>query len=144
MITLSLRELSDNSTPSHLHFHPSILLRFSFALAVMAPTQHPALCSSFARRAANEQHTRSSLIQGVAIGLVLLAFIICTLRLTIRLKRRTASYEDSFIAIAMVRLDICLVLRPSLTLLLLVVLDSGERCCLLGYVHIQSGHCGPL
>lgn len=110
----------------------------------MAPTQYPALWSNIARRATVEQHTRVPLIQGVAIGLVLLALIICTLRLTIRLKRRTASYEDSFIAIAMVRLDICLVLRPSLTLLLLVVLDSGERCCLLGYVHIQSGHCGPL
>ncbi|KAH0011467.1 hypothetical protein KCU78_g10014, partial [Aureobasidium melanogenum] len=67
----------------------------------MAPIQHPALWLNLAVRAANEPHTRSPLIQGVAIGLVLLAFIICTLRLTIRLERRTASYEDGFIVVAM-------------------------------------------
>ncbi|KAH0047729.1 hypothetical protein KCU96_g24487, partial [Aureobasidium melanogenum] len=67
----------------------------------MAPIQHPALWLNLAIRAANEQHTRIPLIQGVAIGLVLLAFIICTLRLTIRLERRTASYEDGFIVVAM-------------------------------------------
>lgn len=106
----------------------------------MAPTQYPTLWSNFARRAADEQHTRVPLIQGVAIGLVLLATIICTLRLTIRLKRRTASYEDSFIAVAMVSLDVQLVSSSSLTLFFEVVLDSGERRRLLGYVHDQSGH----
>jgi hypothetical protein len=70
----------------------------------MAPTQHPALWSNHVIRAAKEHHTRVPLIQGVAIGLVVLAFIICTLRLVIRLKRRTTSYEDGFIAVAMVSL----------------------------------------
>ncbi|KEQ99108.1 hypothetical protein AUEXF2481DRAFT_1925 [Aureobasidium subglaciale EXF-2481] len=67
----------------------------------MAPTQNPVLQSSIAVRATYEPHTRVPLIQGVAIGLVTLAFVICTLRLTIRLKRRTTSYEDGFIAFAM-------------------------------------------
>ncbi|KAI4733747.1 hypothetical protein E4T50_15699 [Aureobasidium sp. EXF-12298] len=67
----------------------------------MAPTQHPALWSNHVIRAAKEHHTRVPLIQGVAIGLVVFAFIICTLRLAIRLKRRTTSYEDGFIAVAM-------------------------------------------
>lgn len=68
----------------------------------MAPTQHPALWPILAIRAAKEHHTRVPLIQGVASGLVALAFVICTLRLIIRLKRRTTSYEDGFIAVAMV------------------------------------------
>jgi hypothetical protein len=70
----------------------------------MAPTQHLAFWSNHAIRAAKEHHTRVPLIQGVAIGLVVLAFVICTLRLAIRLKRRTTSYEDGFIAVAMVSL----------------------------------------
>jgi len=99
----------------------------------MAPTQHPALWLNLAIRTAKEHHTRVPLIQGVASGLVALAFIICTLRLIIRLKRRTTSYEDGFIAVAMVRL--C-TLGPSLrlTLILEVVLDPGKHSRLFGYV----------
>lgn len=107
----------------------------------MAPTQNPALWSNLAIRAATEHHTRVPLIQGVAIGLVFLAFIICTLRLTIRLGRRTASYEDGFIVVAMVSLDARLVSSPFLTLVLEVVRDSGKRYRMLGYVKVQSDHC---
>ncbi|THX02620.1 hypothetical protein D6D17_06078 [Aureobasidium pullulans] len=67
----------------------------------MAPIQSLDLWSNLITRTASVHHTRVPLIQGVAIGLVSLAFVICTLRLAIRLSRHTTSYEDGFIAFAM-------------------------------------------
>ncbi|THX70775.1 hypothetical protein D6D08_05672 [Aureobasidium pullulans] len=67
----------------------------------MAPIQSLDLWSNLITRTASLHHTRVPLIQGVAIGLVSLAFVICTLRLAIRLSRHTTSYEDGFIAFAM-------------------------------------------
>ncbi|THZ12863.1 hypothetical protein D6C91_08211 [Aureobasidium pullulans] len=67
----------------------------------MAPIQSLDLWSNLITRTASVHHTRVPLIQGVAIGLVSLAFVICTLRLGIRLSRHTTSYEDGFIAFAM-------------------------------------------
>ncbi|THV95240.1 hypothetical protein D6D26_07525 [Aureobasidium pullulans] len=67
----------------------------------MAPIQSLDLWSNPITRTASVHHTRVPLIQGVAIGLVSLAFVICTLRLAIRLSRHTTSYEDGFIAFAM-------------------------------------------
>ena len=101
----------------------------------MAPTQNLALWSDLAIRAAKEHHTRVPLIQGVAIGLVVLAFTICTLRLAIRLKRRNTSYEDGFIAVAMVSLC-TLDSSRLLTLFFKAFLGPGKRSRLPWYVNI--------
>jgi hypothetical protein len=102
----------------------------------MALTQHTALWSNLAIRAAKEHHSRVPLIQGVAIGLVVLAFVICTLRLAIRLKRRTTSYEDGFIAVAMVCL--CALDVMSSTNSLEAVLNLGKCSRLFRYIKF---HC---
>ncbi|THY96799.1 hypothetical protein D6C92_03731 [Aureobasidium pullulans] len=100
----------------------------------MAPIQSLDLWSNLITRTASVHHTRVPLIQGVAIGLVSLAFVICTLRLAIRLSRHTTSYEDGFIAFAMVGLHTSP--KNSLADTFEALLGLGKRSCLSVYVNI--------
>lgn len=94
----------------------------------MAPIQSLDLWSNLITRTASVHHTRVPLIQGVAIGLVSLAFVICILRLAIRLSRHTTSYEDGFIAFAMVGLYTSP--KNSFADTFEALLDLGKRSCL--------------
>lgn len=68
----------------------------------MAPIHLPLILSPLISRTLNEDKTRKPLIESVAIGLGVLSFVIGVMRLGIRMKRRTTSWEDGFIAVAMV------------------------------------------